>query len=268
MLIVAALGFAAGGQAWAADLPQAAPPPPRAPATYVPTTAPIYNWSGFYIGLNAGGAFASQGVPVDSVATSPADPSFAPGTVIPGGTSFKNTGFLGGGQIGANFQASQFVFGVEGDIDYMSNKSTIVNTGTIPIGPLAGTVNSSQHIYTMPIFSTVRGRIGFAADRVLFYGTGGLAMGEYEVQRTQVSGQAGNAISSTAAENYSDLRLGWTAGAGVEVALADNWTARLEYLYTDLEKLTYTFAVSGRTQAVPMQAINVVRAGVNFKFGP
>jgi outer membrane immunogenic protein len=220
---------------------------------------PLYNWGGVYIGLNAGGAWVNQNAPVNTVATT-LDPLFPQGFVIPGAVSTSSTGFAGGGQIGANFQINQLVLGIEADADYLSNKTTV--TGTDPTG-----INSNQHVFTLPFFSTVRGRIGVAADRVLFYATGGLAMGEYQVQRTQLTGVAGTAVAGTV-ENYSDLRLGWTGGAGIEVALSDNWTAKVEYLYADLQTLTYTFPISNRTQAAPTESINLVRAGFNFKFGP
>jgi len=258
VLIAGALALIAAEQALAADLPQPAPPPPRAPATYIPAPAPVYNWGGIYIGINGGGSWVNQAAPVNTVTTT-IDPTFPQGFVIPGSVSTSSTGFAGGGQIGANFQISQLVLGIEADADYLSNKSTV--TGSDPSG-----TNSNQHVYTLPFFGTVRGRIGFAADRVLLYGTGGLAMGEYQVQRTQLTGTAGTAVAGTV-ENYSDLRLGWTAGAGLEVALAENWTARVEYLYANLETETYSFAVSNRTSAAPTESINLVRAGLNLKFG-
>ena len=96
MLMVAALGLVAGGQyALAADLPQAPAPMPRAPATYVPTIAPVYNWSGFYFGINGGYGFGNS---------TWTDPTFRG----PGNTtgSFSTNGFLVGGTVGANFQAS------------------------------------------------------------------------------------------------------------------------------------------------------------------
>jgi outer membrane immunogenic protein len=259
-LIAGTFAFVAGGQALAADLP-AAPPPVRAPAAFVPPPA-AYNWSGFYVGVNAGAAWLNQDGVTNSVATT-LDPSgLAAGTLIGTGPSTSSTGFAGGGQIGFNYQVNQFVFGAEADIDYLSNKATV--NGTEASGAVVYGTNTHQ--YTMPMFSTVRGRLGFAADNVLLYGTGGLAMGEYDVQRTQVTGFAGTATAGTV-ENSDNLRLGWTAGAGIEYAFSENWTARVEYLYANLESVTYTFPIANRTAAAPTESVNLVRAGLNFKFG-
>jgi outer membrane immunogenic protein len=256
LLIAGSLALATAGQALAADLPPAAPPPPRAPAAYVPYTSPVYNWGGIYIGANVGGAFVNQGAPNNTVTST--------GAAV-GGVSTSSTGFAGGGQIGANFQLNQVVFGIEADADYLSNKSTVV-------GVDAATGASNQHVFTIPFFSTVRGRVGYAWDRVLVYGTAGLAMGEYQVQRTQVTTPAAGPTPITPApmgtvENYSDLRLGWTAGGGIEYAMTDNFTARVEYLFADLESLTYSFPISNRTQAAPSEYVNLIRFGLNYKFG-
>jgi outer membrane immunogenic protein len=103
----------------------------------------------------------------------------------------------------------------------------------------------------------VRGRIGFAADRVLFFGTGG---GVFANMQTTASG-----VQTT--HNQS----GWTAGLGVEVAFADNWTAKLEYIYADLGSLSVT-CTTGQCSAFAPVNINaslnesLVRAGVNYKF--
>jgi outer membrane immunogenic protein len=108
----------------------------------------------------------------------------------------------------------------------------------------------------------VRGRIGFAADRVLFFGTGG---GVFANMQTTANG-----VQTT--HNQS----GWTAGLGVEVAFADNWTAKLEYLYADLGSLSVTCTTgpcspTGMTAVGPVNinaSLNesLVRAGVNYKF--
>jgi outer membrane immunogenic protein len=248
VLLLAGCLIAAAGPALAADLPVA--PPPQAPAAYVPAVAPIYNWSGIYLGVNVGASFVNQGVANNTVATGP-----LAGTIIPG-FSTSSTGIAGGGQIGINLQNGPWVYGLEGDADYLSNKSTTYGTS-------GGT---EQHVFSLDLLSTVRGRIGYAFDRALFYGTGGLAMSEYSVQRTQLTGLVGAAGPGTV-ETYSTLRLGWAAGGGIEYGLGQNWTARIEYLFADLESLTYTFPIANRTQAAPDEYVNLVRAGLNFKFG-
>ncbi len=251
-LFAGALAITVAGPAFAADLPAA--PPAQAPAAYVPIAPPVYNWSGIYIGANAGGSWFSQ--------------SNSTFTWSLGGTSsgqsFNDSGFAAGGQLGANFQSGQFVFGIEGDADYLSNKAS-VTVGSDFSGP--GTSNT--HTYTLDFLSTVRGRLGFAWDRALIYGTGGLAMADYQIQRTQnVAGLAPAGNSQT----VSDFRIGWAAGAGVEYAFTDMVTARVEYLVAGLESTSnsYNFTAFGNgtvTQNSPTAYVNIVRGGLNFKFG-
>src|SRR5208282_2667724 len=185
------LALAAGTQAMAADLPPPSAPPPRAPAMYVPTTAPVYNWGGLYVGINGGYGFGNSTWSTTGLTTG----------------NFSTDGFLVGGTIGANYQVSEFVFGVEADLDW-----------TNITGSTSSTVCTSCQT-SNDWLGTARGRLGFAADRVLFYGTGGAAFGN--VQAT-VPPPGGGTDTST--------EIGWTAGGGVEVAFAQNWTAKVEYL--------------------------------------
>jgi outer membrane immunogenic protein len=225
LLMAGAFAFAVAGHALAADLPQPAPPPPQAPAAYVPTVAPVYNWGGIYFGGNGGYGFGS------SKQTSVA------GTTT--GT-FNVTGFLAGGTIGANFQTDAFVFGVEGDFDGSWLQGT---SGPAVCGLVQCETKNSW-------LGTLRVRAGYAADRVLFYGTAGGAFGNIE------QGSNGLANSSFA----SSTKAGWTAGAGVEAAFADNWTARIEYLFVDLQNSTFS---NGTT--VTFDA-SLIRLGVDYKF--
>src|ERR1700692_3666460 len=237
VLFAGAIVLAAAGEALAADLPQAAPPPPRAPAAYMPAPQ-LYNWSGFYIGGNLGGSYVNQGATTTT--------SFA--GVPQTSASTSASGFAGGGQLGINFQANQFVFGVEGDFDYLSNKATI---------NLSNAVIADQHQYTLNMFSTVRGRFGMAFDRSLFYATAGLAMANYQETRTQVAGTVNGATPGTT-ESYSTWRFGFAVGPGFEYAFGDNWTARVEYLFADLASVNYSFALSQRNISAPNEYVNVV----------
>jgi outer membrane immunogenic protein len=224
ILIASVLALAAGSQAFAADLPPMAAPPPRAPAAYVPVS-PAYNWSGFYLGINGGYGFGTS------------DWS------APGFTSASNSpnGFLIGGTAGFNYQVSQFVFGVEGDIDWTDLKGTC-----------SPSVCETQNSW----LGTVRGRLGFALDRVLFYGTGGGAFGNVELS---------SPLGATGTTTID--KTGWAAGAGVEGAFADNWTARLEYLYVDLGSTSCTnLTVCVAGTAVTFKE-SLIRAGVDYKFG-
>jgi outer membrane immunogenic protein len=223
ILIAGAFALAAGGQAIAADLPPPVAPPPRAPATYVPA-APMYNWTGIYVGVNGGYNFGTITPSAALIAGA------GPGTNGAPLANFNTTGFLAGATLGGNYEfANGFLVGVEVDGDFNSLSNTIPNG--------FGTFKSDW-------LATARARVGWAWDRVLFYGTGGGA-GAPE----SISG-----LSST-------TMLGWTAGAGVEAAFAPGWSAKVEYLFVDFQNVTPTNAAgSFRDQD------NLIRAGINYKF--
>ncbi len=157
-----------------------------------------------------------------------------------------------GGTVGANFQTDAFVFGVEGDWDYSG-----INTGT---GTTICSVTGACQVGNNWL-ATVRGRAGWAVDRVLFYGTAGGAFANVQAQVGSVT--------------TTKTQAGWTAGAGIEWAFADNWTARVEYLYVGLGTYSGTcsspgcLAQTGNGFGIPFSVSlneNLVRAGVDFKF--
>jgi outer membrane immunogenic protein len=245
ILFAGVFAFAAAGQAFAADLPPGPPPPPpRAPATYVPAPVPYYNWSGFYFGINGGYGFGSG----TGTATIAGNPLFA-GTVA---TSGNANGGLAGGTVGFNYQWAAVVLGLEGDFDWsgQSRSSTYA----------AGTVSDTTKI---PWISTFRARVGYAFDRILIFGTGGVAYSDFTDTAT-ITGVAGNAWSP------STWALGWTAGGGVEVALAPNWTAKAEYLFVQTKpNLSGAISAAAGGGTISESATindNLIRAGVNFKF--
>ncbi|MGA3310345.1 MAG: outer membrane protein [Xanthobacteraceae bacterium] len=234
ILIAGALALAAGGQALAADLPQPAPPPPpRAPATYVPTTAPVYNWGGVYFGINGGYGFGkSNWTPTGAASIG----------------AFNTSGFLVGGTLGANYQMGAFVLGVEGDIDWanLDGKSSTAYCSTILLGATSCETKSNW-------LGTARARVGYAFDRILLYGTGGGAFGNLQAGMT-----GGNFSSAT--------EYGWTAGAGIEAAFAQNWTAKIEYLYVDFGNATCNGACGIGIPTTVSLTESLVRAGINYKF--
>ena len=238
---VAAGAFACG--AAAADLP-VAPGPSYYPAVVTPS--PYYNWGGIYIGGNAGGAWAAQngGVITD-----------VPTGAIIANTSSQSKGFAGGGQVGGNwFFAPSYVLGLEADFDALTNKSSVISTD-----------GSTQHVGKLEFLSTARGRFGLTADRFMIYATGGFAWAKAEMTRTQITGAVNNAGTGTV-ETIDKNRFGWVAGAGMEYAFAHAWTARMEYLYTQLDGVTYTFPLAMRSTATAFQGISELRIGVNYKF--
>jgi outer membrane immunogenic protein len=237
------LAFLAGtSAASAADLPVAPPPPPQAPAAYVPPP-PVYNWGGIYIGLNGGYAFGSSDwEPAGGTATG----------------NFDVNGGLAGGTIGANFQSGQFVFGVEADGDWTSIRGGLRSTTC----PYTGTCTFDT---SNDWLGTVRGRLGYAFDRVLVYGTAGGAFGDIKGAFSDTPAVGTIAISGKSTE------FGWTAGAGVEVGITENITAKAEYLFVDLSKASVSCAAPtcapAFTAPVSFDA-SLVRAGLNFKFNP
>jgi outer membrane immunogenic protein len=239
ILVTAIFLIAAAGSAIAADLPQPAPPP-QAPVAYVPVVAPVYNWGGIYGGINGGWGWGSANW----------DAGVA-GTFTGLAGSPNDNGGLVGATIGANFQADAFVFGIEGDWDYSG-----INTGTTAaICSTFGTCQTGNNW-----LSTIRGRVGWASDRVLFYATGG---GAFANVQTTYSG-----VQTT------HTQIGYSAGAGVEWAFADNWTARAEYLYVNLGTWSGNCSTTACTTAsgglpIPLSVNlieNVFRVGVDFKY--
>ena len=214
---ISLLAFTVTG-ALAADLPRGMPA--KAPA-YVPVG---YNWTGFYLGINGGYGWGRSNW---SGFASSSDPS---GGMIglTGGYNWQGLG-------------SPWVFGLEGDIDWSDMKGNFTNAAC-PTG--CETKNTW--------LGTVRGRFGYAMDRVMPYVTGGLAVGD--IQANQV-GFAG----------VHDTKAGWTVGGGIEAALVGNWTAKVEYLHVDLGSVDCGVTACFAATSVGFRS-EVVRAGVNLRF--
>jgi outer membrane immunogenic protein len=228
-LIATSAGFAAAAAmpgAQAADMPIKAP-------RYV---EPAANWSGWYIGAHAGAAW--QNTQTDSV-----NPVY--GYAL-GSTSFSKTGFIGGGQIGYNWQHGNFVFGLEGDISGVSGK----NSGNFSFG-YTGLESQIRWL------STVRSRFGLAVGDTMAYMTAGVAIGGVKNSITHVEG-------SPFSYSSSKTKVGWTVGGGVEHMLNRNWTIGLEGLFVDLGKSHVT--VPGlKTTRFSNQAV-IGRVKLNYKF--
>ncbi|MGY2052569.1 outer membrane protein [Methylobacterium sp. JK268] len=239
-LLLGALGGAClGSAALAADLPRRAAPPPALP---VP---PVFTWTGFYAGVNAGYGFGTG-------SRSFTDPTFGAIT-----TGNGRGGFVGGGQVGYNYQVtpgSGLVLGAEADIQ-----------GTTFGRPRTGFVGTSTFYDVGPSldwFGTVRGRIGYGFGRFLVYGTGGFAYGGGSLP-TFASTYTGTLPGTT--------RTGWTAGAGLEYAITDQISARIEGLYVDLRSRrggTIYDATSNAYYGFGRDGseFGLVRAGLNYRF--
>lgn len=220
-----ALLVAGTAAASAADLPTRT-------YTKAPVLVQVYNWTGFYIGVNAG------------IGGDKTDYNF--GGVASGNvTSF---GGFGGGQIGYNYQfAGNWVAGIEADIQGGSLKSEI-NASIPPVGLSGGT--------EMKWFGTVRGRLGYAFDRVLVYGTGGFAYGSEDTYL--------NAAPLLTFSRSADLT-GWTAGGGVEYAVTNNVSVKTEYLYFEFDR--NNIAAIGQTTIDNKVTAHTLKVGLNYAFG-
>jgi outer membrane immunogenic protein len=250
MLFAGAMMLAATGSTLAADLPPSMPPPPppRAPAAYVPVAPPYYNWGGIYIGINGGYGFGKSTWTVPAADTGPGN--------------INTNGALVGGTLGANFQTGQFVFGIEGDGDWSNIKGSA--SGTTAATCLGIAVTSCTYQTTNTWLATLRARMGVAWDRVLIYATAGGAGGNIGAN---FSGTALTTASSSSSE------FGWTAGGGLEFGITDNVTAKVEYLYVDLQNSSFSCPTTtcGGTAATtgPVSfTTSLVRAGLNLKFNP
>ncbi|UIY43605.1 outer membrane protein [Methylobacterium radiotolerans] len=270
LLLASAATALLTGAASAADLPRRAAPPP------VFTPVPVFTWTGAYFGINAGYAFDTSSNNTNSFGV--------PAPYGNGTTAFfsqrNQEGFTGGGQVGYNFQftpGSGIVVGVEADAQYLDFGRSRNNA--FLVGPLAPGyyVTDPRGLSSLDFFGTVRGRIGYAFDRVLFYGTGGFAYGSGSADRS-FGGYAGN----------DSFRTGYAVGGGIEYALpTDSFlnffrsnavTLKVEGLYVNLDRNTRNqgaFVINAANN-FPVVYNNigrrddefaVIRAGLNYKFG-
>jgi outer membrane immunogenic protein len=228
---VAALAFGLLPAA-AADMPTPAPKP----VYKAPEVVRAYNWSGFYIGANGGYSFGNSKTTL---------------TAAPFNFDLKPTGWVGGGQAGANWQNGNIVWGIETDFQATGEKDTSVcDTPTCtPEAFAKARINW---------FGTGRGRLGVAADNVLFYATGGVAYAHVGFQALQLG------VYSV---GYDKVRVGWTGGGGIEVGFG-NWSLKAEYLYFDVGSQSVAF-VDPTLPTVDFKTRwtdNVVRAGLNYRF--
>jgi outer membrane immunogenic protein len=242
----------------AADLPVKA-------SVYNAPIATQYNWTGFYVGGNLGWGWNDDGGQPYCIAPTGLNGIGCAPNNVPGAQINAN-GVIGGGQIGYNWQANNWVFGIETDIQGANIKGSVNIAGPFAqVGGGNSGVSSFAADETLSWFGTVRGRVGLAWDRVLLYATGGLAYGGVKVDQN-FTGFGSQFPSSTSA-----TKTGWTAGGGIEYAFAGNWSGKIEGLYYDLGSVS----TSGGAVPVPngyMSGKNfdvrggIVRVGLNFKF--
>jgi len=215
---------------WAADLP--ARPPAYAP----PVVAPSYNWTGIYLGVNGGWGWGKQD-PLNII-TNRFD-----------SVSIDMSGGVVGGTAGAQIQSGRVVIGFEADLDWANLTGSSLIYPSVA-GALIGPVNASTNISWE---STVRARLGYAVDNMLFYMTGGLAI---LGAKTTLTTASGGQVCGTILNNCTGAsrQVGAALGGGVEYGFTPNWSAKLEYLYIGAVSLS----TSSHSE---------VRAGLNYRFG-
>lgn len=236
VFIAAVIAVATVSSAGAADLPVKAPVP-----------APVaYNWSGCYLGIEGGGNWGTVSE-TDAGTLNPAQvglPLVAP---------FYTSGVLAGGTAGCNYQVGTWMFGIEGDLSWTNTKGS---ANDLPPFNTASTNPVSEKW-----IDTVRGRVGAAWDRALFYATGGVASAGTDIVKT----------FSTGSIDDSQTRTGWVAGVGVEYALWQSLSLKIEYLHADLGTGRYINPMiiipNGSIDTRDVRFTDdIVRAGLNWRF--
>jgi outer membrane immunogenic protein len=239
LLIAGVLAGLSPACADAADLgPYGAPPPPG--NYYEPVRDMPWSWRGFYVGLNTGYAWGGD----DTVTLSGSGIGTASGSLSP-------SGWFGGGQIGYNAQFQSLVFGIEADLQG-SNISDSFG------GPIPGSPYFAQASTKVDWFSTIRGRVGYAAGPALLYATGGFAFANVDTEIAAIG--PGTSVSFS----NDQVKTGYTVGGGIEWAFAPNWSLRSEYLYVNLGDQDFT--APGGYAAHTETDFHTVRMGLNYRF--
>jgi len=242
------------GSAFAADL---TPPPPP---------VPVFTWTGLYVGGQIGYAWGN-----DNFFYTASDP--LTGLVFNPTVSSSPSGVIGGAHVGFNYQIDKpgggFVLGLEGSVDGTSLSNT-VTAGFAAFGGSSGSASTHTDIQ-----GSVRGRFGIAWDRLLAYATGGVAFGGFNTRFTTSGNNGGNPFN--ASDGFSNTRVGWTAGGGIDYAVTNNWSVFAEYRYTDFGTVGNSQLAAAAFTTVPGLAggaLNVTRTlsqsqvqvGFSYKF--
>ena len=231
-----------------ASVASAADMPTKAPIQRAPL-ATFYNWSGCYIGVNAGGGWART--EFTNTANTTAFGHLNPGE----GFEYSYNGFVGGGQVGCNYQVNQWVFGIEGSFDGSSIKGDANNVAILNDDVFTTKVNS---------IATVTGRIGYAWNNVLLYGKAGYAGARVQFSVSDTCCVGGSPMGAGSDTHWQN---GWTIGTGLEYGLTPNWIIGAEYNYIDLGTPNYEVGGGAGSYAFDVKArIQTVLGRVSYKF--
>jgi outer membrane immunogenic protein len=222
----------------------------------------VYDWTGFYIGANVGYAFGgSDRVGIQEHFHGGPSDAFQGGEV----GDLNLSGVFGGPQIGYNIQAGAVVFGIEGDFEFSGIDDSDNGKAENPVGLVLDASSSDD----VDWFATVRGRLGYAFDNLLLYGTGGLAVGHFDYE---VNGKFSDEFNFKIHDDFT--KVGWTAGGGLEWGFDENWSAKVEYKYVNFGKKSLTATLldpagdptdyTETTHATP--DFHTIKFGVNYRF--
>jgi outer membrane immunogenic protein len=278
--------------AFAADMPM------KAPAA----SPSAYSWAGCYVGLNGGYGWNSGRT---SYQNDPNAPFADPINFVPDPFGFSEqyiqtpahaggSGALAGGGVGCNWQSQQWVVGVEADIDWahISGSDTRsafgqFGTGTGGVYTSINNTGTANEQVSLRWLSTIRARAGFAVqDRILLYATAGLAVGDVATQGSVTTSSPFPGFANVAwTGSNATVKNGGVIGGGAEWAFYDHWTAKAEYLWYDLGRVSHQlnctatnfspalcgpagafYATLGNASSTVLGSI--VRVGINYKFGP
>jgi outer membrane immunogenic protein len=234
----------------------------RPPVVYAPPPAVvIFSWTGFYFGAHGGGGWGhtdENGSPFSLG---------RPVIIRPAPVGVDISGWLAGGQLGANYQAGSWVFGAEADASGANLTGSTTCTSTpivagVVITALPLSANCSVKVVGL---GTIAARLGFALDRMLVYGKGGAVWANNKYDLTSAD------ILLLPTFNGNETRWGWMVGAGVEYAFFDNWSAKIEYNYLPFNKTSNLQFTDSTGQFLLntgiQQQLHLVKVGINYRWG-
>ena len=227
--------------------------------SYYPALPPaIYDWTGVYVGGHLGG-----GILVDSVSQNGISPN---GFNLGGSGTLRPAGVIGGGQIGANYEFAPWVVGVEGSwTDSAISGSTLINCPAVTCTIGLVTVGQERFTSHAQWFAALTGRAGYAANDWLFYAKAGGAWMHVSYTEDLIGTAGANAVGVTVAtQDLSDNRTGFTVGAGIELGLVENISAKIEYDFYDFGSKNYNFNTI--TPVSVKSNLHTLTIGLNYKF--
>ncbi|MBV9348978.1 MAG: porin family protein [Pseudolabrys sp.] len=263
IFLLAASAVAISTTSYAADM-----------AVKAPIKAPVADpWTGPYVGGNVGYSFGRW----SSTNTAAGATSFFAATGLVSSTTPNVDGWIAGGQVGYNWRHQNWVFGLEGDLQWSGERASNGGTATLLTIPLAdGTISLAGTVdnqWRLNWFGTLRPRAGILVDpTLLVYVTGGLAVASTKFSNsttaTATTRNGAGAVTATAtatiANSETQTRAGWTLGAGAEKKISDKWSAKIEYLFLGLGTHTFLSGTTSTPVSVRLQD-HIVRVGLNYK---